>query len=144
MSLPTIHSWCWTEHTHTHTHKSRLITHQWHPVSVQSPKSQFVDKLRAGQKQEVQVEEVLKLIEQNLLPKTSDIHISTCLRIIMSHTVCFYKSYYMLTKYFAYAWLLSLLHYSIRNDPHNPFWRPYQNSVTTLLYIILSLALFIL
>lgn len=44
----------------------KLDTYQRDPIGVECTKAQLFDKLRAGQKQEVQVVEVLKLVEQHL------------------------------------------------------------------------------
>lgn len=41
-------------------------THQWNPVCVESPESELIHKLRAGQQQKVQIEEVLELVKQHL------------------------------------------------------------------------------
>lgn len=44
----------------------KIDTYQRDPVRVECTEAQLFDKLRAGQKQEVQVVEVLKLVEQHL------------------------------------------------------------------------------
>jgi len=42
------------------------MTYQRNPVCVKGTKPHFNDKLRAGQKQEIKVEEVFELVKQHL------------------------------------------------------------------------------
>lgn len=51
------------------TVKIKSGTYQRDPVCVQGTQTQLLNKLRAGQQQKVQVEEVLELIEQHLETK---------------------------------------------------------------------------
>lgn len=44
----------------------KIDTYQRDPIGIECTEAQLFDKLRAGQKQEVQVVEVLKLVEQHL------------------------------------------------------------------------------
>jgi hypothetical protein len=46
-------------------------THQRNPVGVQGAKPHLWDELRAGEKQEVEVEEVSELAEQHLEQRTN-------------------------------------------------------------------------
>lgn len=52
--------------TRTFRLQTRGTTHQWNPVGIEGAESHLGDELGAGEKQEVEVEEVSELAEEHL------------------------------------------------------------------------------